>query len=317
MGRKIPGRKHHGVRDPEKQRALRLQLQRVNEAPTNEDSQPIPNSLRRIGELIEKAKNGPKIQNKAIKKAKNEKKSKKLIVIKSKVGENEKTVPKFEQKKGESDKVFLNRCHKMCENVIREVNFENKFGVEVTRNSETGKIENTINKKVEDPLKKMIKDAKKEAKKKPKKKKKDEGIVKLTKAEKKKLKLKMKKEQKKEKSFPDFQRDTVKFGDVYHAPPELPLPAKVAKKNEAARPGQKNLLLKAIINGEEVPNQVKKPVQKSLNATKKVGQKNINKKGKRKDLPAGVRKQLEMQQKEIIEAYKAVKANKPKNQLRK
>lgn len=70
------------------------------------------------------------------------------------------------------------------------------------------------------------------------------------------------------------------------------------------------MLLKAILNGEDAAKPVKAPVSKSINALKKVSHKTINKKGKRKDLPAGVRKQLEQNQKEIIDAYKAVKAKK-------
>ncbi|XP_044759901.1 coiled-coil domain-containing protein 137 [Coccinella septempunctata] len=307
MGRKIPGRKHHGVRDPEKQRALRLELQKVNAPPSNIDDQPIPKSVQRIAELINKTKNPPKIQRDAKKKKKT--KGKKLIVVQTKVGINEKSVPKFEQKKGESDKAFLYRCQKMCENVIHEVDFEKKFGVAVERNAETGKIENTLKQKEEDPIKKMMKEARKEAKKKPKKKKKDGDVIKLSKSEKRKLKLKMKKEKKKEKLLDEFQpAERVKFGEVYHEPPVLTPPKLVEKRSEKTAPGQRNLLLKAIINGETPKKQVKEPFSKSLGVLNKIKKTGIDKKGKRKDLPITVRKQLERHQKEIIEGYKAMKA---------
>lgn len=38
--------------------------------------------------------------------------------------------------------------------------------------------------------------------------------------------------------------------------------------------------------------------------------KNLNKKGKRKDMPHALRRQLEKQQKEVMDAYKALKAQK-------
>lgn len=40
------------------------------------------------------------------------------------------------------------------------------------------------------------------------------------------------------------------------------------------------------------------------------GTKSINKKGRRKDLPHAMRRQLDKQQKEIIEAYKLLKSKK-------
>lgn len=42
----------------------------------------------------------------------------------------------------------------------------------------------------------------------------------------------------------------------------------------------------------------------------KTSHKVIDKKGKRKDLPVGVRRQLEKQQKEMIEAYKQIREKK-------
>ncbi|GBP68166.1 hypothetical protein EVAR_23317_1 [Eumeta japonica] len=50
MGRKIPGKKHRGVKDPLKQQAqrlLRLKSQ-INAPPTDPDDQPIPKSLTRL-----------------------------------------------------------------------------------------------------------------------------------------------------------------------------------------------------------------------------------------------------------------------------
>lgn len=73
-------------------------------------------------------------------------------------------------------------------------------------------------------------------------------------------------------------------------------------------------MLKSIIN--KTDNKSKSKIQSS--PTKKtvfdkiqdVGK--VNKKGKRKDLPQGVRRQLETQQKEIVSAYRMLKAKKEK-----
>lgn len=48
----------------------------------------------------------------------------------------------------------------------------------------------------------------------------------------------------------------------------------------------------------------------SMAVLKKTSNKVIDKKGKRKDLPVGVRRQLDRQQKEIIEVYKQLKEKK-------
>jgi hypothetical protein len=58
MGRKIPGRKHRGVRDPEKQQAERLRRikDKIDAPPTNPDEQQIPKSAQRIAELRAKVK---------------------------------------------------------------------------------------------------------------------------------------------------------------------------------------------------------------------------------------------------------------------
>lgn len=89
---------------------------------------------------MNKIKNPQNILQKNKDQKKKGKKTKKLIVVETKVKENEKPVPKFVQKKGESDKAFLNRCNKICQDVIREVDFETKFGVKVNRNPENGMV---------------------------------------------------------------------------------------------------------------------------------------------------------------------------------
>ena len=69
MGKKIPGKKHHGVKDPEKQKKKReapMKL-KANARPKNLDDQEIPKKLMIISKLREDAKKPnvpkPKPQN--------------------------------------------------------------------------------------------------------------------------------------------------------------------------------------------------------------------------------------------------------------
>lgn len=79
----------------------------------------------------------------------------------------------------------------------------------------------------------MQKARKQQTDKKVKKKKKvDVTEPRLTKSEKRKLKLKVKKEKKLMSKVDDFDKykDNVKFGEVVHKPPTLPLPKKGGEK---------------------------------------------------------------------------------------
>lgn len=51
-----------------------------------------------------------------------------------------------------------------------------------------------------------------------------------------------------------------------------------------------------------------KQIQKQGSSLRKVSNKTIDKKGRRKDLPNALRRQLENQQKEIVNAYKELKS---------
>ncbi|KAK9883603.1 hypothetical protein WA026_001778 [Henosepilachna vigintioctopunctata] len=244
------------------------------------------------------------------------KKGKHLVKVHVKVREGEKPIPKFEQKIGESNNAFLYRVNQICESVQREAAFEKKYGVDVKRDSVTGKVQG-IMKRQKDPLELIVQSVKKEKKKKKlqKKKKKDsntEEMIKLSKSQKRQMKLKEKKKRKEtnnEKEFDSFS-DTIKFGEITHAPPNLVTPRMIAKNNEKPRPGQKQLLLKSIINKTGSETNVEKPVGKSDIFRKGVNHKVIDKKGKRKDLPNALRRQLDKQQKEIIDVYKSIKAQK-------
>ncbi|KAG5891730.1 hypothetical protein JTB14_000333 [Gonioctena quinquepunctata] len=318
MGRKIPGRKHHGIRDPEKQAAARFNIikDKINAPPANPDEQQVSKSLQRVIELKNKVKSGL-FNKKRLKKLKKEEISKEQAP-KNKAKPNEvkvdKRVLKFKQNQGETDREFVNRMNRICMNITKEAEFEEKYGVEIQRN-EDGEVEE-VTKRPKDELELYLKKARKEKEekgKKGKKKKKtnESNSLRLSKWQKRQRKLKEKTDRKKLQDVDEFKKykDDVKFGEIVHAPPSLTTPRKVEKQLSAPRPGNKNLLLKSMMDTKSKVTKTL-PVTKSKESIQKTANKIIDRKGKRKDLPNALRRQLDKQQKEIIGAYKELKAKK-------
>lgn len=302
MGRKIPGKKHRGVKDPLKQQAKRLSqlTTKINAPPVNKDEQAIPKSLENIIKLKERVKDGK------IYKKKSKKKNKKheLIVMGSQnpklahpKARPEKVVPVFAQKPNESGAAFVNRVNSEAQAFVNETIFEDKYGVEVKRNPDTGNIEG-LSKRSKDEIDELMRLKAKHKNTSKKKKKKTEPVVKLSKAQKRKKKLDTKKAKKLQDDIDEFKvfRETVQFGDVVHAPPELKIRPKKADASTTEKPGRRNLLLDSLF--------------KSNN---KAGDNAVNRSGKRKDLPVGERRQLEERQKEAIVAYRLLKSQKTSN----
>lgn len=308
MGRKIPGRKHRGIRDPEKQAAVRFESikYKINAPPSNADNQDLPKSLQRIIDLKNKVKSGDFFK----KKPKNEK------IEYNDSRKQERPARDFIQFPGETDREFVHRVNKICTHVVKEAEFEERYGVEIKRN-ENGEIEGVV-KRQKDELELLLKKAKKKSKeeqkgKKKKKKKEKEGAVRLSKWQKRKKKLNDKKERKEMENVDEFKqyKDEVKFGEIAHVPPSLVAPRRVEKHETVPRPGKKNLLLKTLIEStnKKSSSTVNMEHKNNLNKTR---DKAINKTGKRKELPTSLRRQLDQQQKEIISAYKELKAKKYK-----
>ncbi|XP_014213619.1 coiled-coil domain-containing protein 137 [Copidosoma floridanum] len=302
MGRKIPGKKHRGVKDPEKQRAKRIsELQtKINAPPKNVDEQEIPRSLQRLMKL-KKAVEDNKFEHKKRKRNKN-----KLIRIGAgqirkphPKARPEKIVPIFNQRPDESPEKFYHRISRETEAFVKETQFETKYNVDVKRNPETGEIKG-VDKRFKDNIDK-IEDLKKKHKNVGKRKKLTDadGHPKLTKAQKKKQKVLEKKQE--DEEILDFDRfkDKVEFGDIVHAPPELKLPRNVNKINNKVSIAEKNknLLLNSLLQENQS--------LKNHSITKP-----INRTGKRKNLPIGERRQLEKQQKDVVSAYRQLKAKK-------
>ncbi|XP_011138834.2 coiled-coil domain-containing protein 137 [Harpegnathos saltator] len=295
MGRKIPAKKHRGVKDPEKQRAKRLAglESRTNDPPKNVDEQAIPKSLEHMIRLKEAAKHSDNL------KKKRKKKKNPLICVGSQDNKAnphpnarpEKVVPVFQQKPEESKRQFWHRVNKETHAFLKETTFEQKYGVQVERDPETGLIQGLTKCKVD---KDDIEGLRAKHKNISKKKVTTEGAKVLTKKEKRKLQLRLKREKTRRGKDDDneFQRfqDKVAFGEVAHAPPVLKFKTK-AIIGEERKP--KNLLLNSLL---EVPKKIA-PASKA-----------IDRSGKRKKLPIAERRKLERQQHEIITAYRQFKS---------
>ncbi|XP_029659234.1 uncharacterized protein LOC115233120 [Formica exsecta] len=293
MGRKIPAKKHRGIKDPEKQRAKRLaELEsRTNAAPKDTDEQAIPKSLEHVIKLKEAAKS-----NNGILKRKRKKKNALICVGQQHPklslhpkAKPEKIVPVFQQRVDESGEQFLHRVSRDTHAFLKETAFEKKYGVQIERNSETGQIQGLTKCKREKDDVEMLR-----AKHKNIKKKKKTTESPLTKSEKRKLKLQLKKEKKVE-DIDEFKnlRDKVAFNEVVHEPPKLNIKSK--KINEERKP--KNLLLNSLLENSK-PSSISKVIDRS---------------GKRKNLPVIERRKLEKQQNEAIAAYRQLKSERLAN----
>ncbi|KAJ8664350.1 hypothetical protein QAD02_006012 [Eretmocerus hayati] len=302
MGRKIPGKKHRGVKDPELQRAKRFAelAPKINAPPKDCDDQDLPKSLQRVIKLKNAAKSGAF----ALKKRK-KKKGKKLIRLGAEQqgvkpypkARPEKVVPIFNQEPGESTHQFWNRVNRETQSFIKETEFETKYNVNVKRSEDTGEIVGVV-KKPKDELDELEKLRSKAKNIKKKKKNVSEGdSAPKSKSQKRREKLLKKKEKKHQDDVDDFKTftDRVEFGEVAHAPPELKVLPRKADK-DSPKPKNKNLLLSSILSENKPPI-----IEKS---------KTIDKSGKRKNLPVGERRQLEKQQSDVIAAYRLLKAQK-------
>ncbi|XP_066587884.1 coiled-coil domain-containing protein 137 [Prorops nasuta] len=302
MGRKIPGKKHRGIKDPEKQRAKRdAELEdKINAPPKSLDEQDIPKSLQRVIKLKEATKAG------SIGKIKKKKKKKSNGLIR--VGEfkpishpkarPEKVVPIFQQKQGESPHQFLHRVSRETHAFLNETAFEKKYKVEVKRDQKSGVITGLAKQeKSEFDEEKKLKMKHTNIKKK-KKVKEGEEVKKLTKTQKKKLRLAEKKNKMNQEDVDEFRmyKDEIKFGEVAHAPPQLISRSNKLESDTTYKPGKKELLLKSYLNSDSSSVQKKKDILK------------IDRTGKRKNLPVGERRQLEKQQTDVITAYRKLKS---------
>ncbi|XP_011875789.1 PREDICTED: coiled-coil domain-containing protein 137 [Vollenhovia emeryi] len=293
MGRKIPGKKHRGVKDPEKQRARRLaELEsRTNAAPRNVDEQAVPKSLERVIRLKEEAARTGAGVTKRRRRRKNA-----LICVGQQRGPDrprakpEKVTPVFRQRPGESGHDFMHRVSRDTHNFLKEVAFEKKYDVQVERDPGTGEIQGLTKRKrdgddAEAP----------QAKHKNIGRKKRAAAATLTRHDKRKLKLRLKREKALE-NRDEFERlqDRVGFGEVAHEPPRLKIKSK--KMDGDRKP--KDLLLNSLLEGPREASSAAKVIGRSA---------------KRKYLSEAERRRIETRQNEAIEAYRQLKSQRSAN----
>lgn len=124
--------------------------------------------------------------------------------------------------------------NRICQDVIRETAFEDKYHVDIKRNEE-GEVEG-MKKRPKDELQVLMKEARK---KKKKKKPLGDPAPKLTKSQKWAKKQAEKKQKKQSATDKDRsylpQTELIKFGEIAHAPPSLVAPRRVDKTQEAPR----------------------------------------------------------------------------------
>ena len=293
MGRKIKGKKHHGVKDPEKQRQAReakVQM-KINNRPSAEDFQELPKSMKMLMKVREEVKSGT-MNQKRHKKVKDpdtehllDSTKFRTVVEPKQKGMNKplKPVPVFKQHPGEHKRAFYKRINETIQSMKERVSFEEKYKVDVQMDA-SGASKIVAREQDELDLEMEKKKIEKLAKK---------GIVVKTKEEKRKLKLersKMRKNKKKvkiaEKNEENFGnlRDDVQFGERVDAPPSI----RLSKFTPSNKPGSKNnLLLHQTLNNT---------VTKAKTKTKK------------KSMAQQVA--LEKERKKAVELYRQLKASK-------
>lgn len=269
------------------QRGFRLET-RTNAPPKDIDEQTIPKSLEHIIKLKEAAKTG------GVLKRKRKKKKNTLICVGSKPSKYlhpkakpEKVVPVFQQKPGEHPRQFWHRVSRDTHNFLKETAFEKKYNIQVKRDPETGAIAGLTKCKPDKDDVEMVTHKNINRRKKML----QQNATKLTRKEKQKQKLSLKKEKQLQDCDNDFGmfQDTVAFGEVAHEPPRL----KIKSKEDDKRRKVKGLLLNSLFEDA---------------ATISCTSKTIDRRGKRKKLPFGERRQLEKQQNEAIMAYRELKS---------
>lgn len=323
--RKIPVRKHHGVRDPLKQlEAKEKKLKNVVDSPPEKDDQKMSIKFVQFKKLADQAKTGNKIKrirSGVEDKPRDTKTHKKKTVTKAEEGNKFKSI---KQLPGEEDTDYMRRVNRITSASLKEAQYEAKYGVKVVRDSQTGQI--SIKKKPLNEIDELLKKRKMEANKggRISKKKTDmkeakpldpiyvKQLIKQAIREDEEEKLK-----EKNKEIVEYRQDVVKFGEIVHAPPTIStLPRKAQKNDTVPRPGKKNNLLlqnilkpqegkaKETTSSENSPAQTsKKPKALSVNTKKLM-------KGKRKDLPEATRNMLENERLKLVSLYRDLKKSK-------
>ncbi|XP_064538343.1 uncharacterized protein LOC135428340 [Drosophila montana] len=310
--RKIPVRKHHGIRDPLKQieQKEKKLANVINNPPTQNEEQRASHNFKQFKRIADAAKAGKKIKIGSI-----------GIEDKPKVPKTKKTQTaaasgqkstKIKQFDNETDDEYLRRVNRITSASVREAQYEAKYGVNVIRNPTTGEI--TVQKRPKNEIDELLKQKQKERHNLKNGRRKPNQVVKpgmdaKTRKELIKRAFKEAEEEKEQEDtpLPEYKRDVFKFGEIVHAPPSLKtLPRKASKTETVPRPGRKsNLLLKSLLDKEAPLASPQNPATGKKKAASTPTK--LQLKGKRKDLPAATRNMLEGERSKMVDLYRQLK----------
>ncbi|KAH8271136.1 hypothetical protein KR018_001278 [Drosophila ironensis] len=318
--RKIPVRKHHGVRDPLKQLEQKeKKLSKVtNHPPEKKDEQQVSFKFRQFKQLADAAKAGRKVRPGAIGK---EDLPKPPPGAKGGAPSASKGTRNIKQFANETDEDYLRRVNRITNASVREANYEAKYGVSVLRDPKTGEI--TIQKKPKNEIDELLKQKQRERRTNKARQKggkvakaKETMDPKTSRELIKRAYREAKQEEAAEAATEDkqkaeYKRDTFAFGEIVHAPPSLKtLPRKAPQNETVPRPGRKpHLLLKSLLDAPQ-PREDDAKVAVSAIKAKSTPFKAPTKaqmKGKRKDLPAATRSMLEGERNKMVLLYRQLK----------
>jgi len=287
MVRKIKGSKHHGVKDPEKQKEMREEKikMKINNRPGKDDFQEVP---RKMKELMNQNINTKRKRKRGDKDLLDSAKHFKEESWMPGMDKPLKPIPRFKQNPGEGKKEFFYRMHTTIQTLKQQRNYENKFKVEM-KTDETGTTSLVAGQP--DHIDPIL--AEKRRKRLARK-----GVIVKSADEKRAAKRAREKKRKNKKNrsnedetldFTDF-KDNPDFGEVVHQPPELNFKS---KRLDADKPGKNDLLLKKKLNSD--------------NGGGGGVQKNQPKKAK----PSMAKQvMMEKERQRVVEAYRALKADK-------
>ncbi|CAO1432808.1 unnamed protein product [Diamesa serratosioi] len=318
MGRKIPcPKRHFGVRDPLKQREEREDKikDKINNPPRNFNDQEVSSKFKAFIALKASAKSGKKMN--------------KVTTVDHDFKSTRIDLDGMQRNINEPEHKFMRRVNNFTHQRRVEADYAAKYNVDIIRNQETGEItlKKKPNDKIDELMRKRLAEAKNGKKKFDKKRDNDydePSAPKLTSLQKMKLKKKSRRETKdedKELDYSEHQRDEFKFGEFVQAPPSLVVPRKALKNETVSRPGKRDLLLSTMLNVNK-PTTNGAPVtfrnldtsdrtSKKSKKGSKVLSKPIDKKGKRKNLPASTRVALESARQNAVDLYRQMKKKQP------
>merc|ERR1712083_174514 len=133
--------KHHGVKDPEKQKQKREKelKQKTNSKPKNLDDQEIPKKLVILSKLRDEAKKPnqlkPKVpKNKLLDSTKHMGYEMRLPGMKKDL----KSIPVFQQQEGEKQRQFFRRMNQQVAQFLHQKQYEAKYNVDLVQDEQNG-----------------------------------------------------------------------------------------------------------------------------------------------------------------------------------